>query len=174
MRARGSRPGRAQHSPSTMPSPGWPPAGQEHAQTFEFECPWCGEHLEIPADAPRKRRRGTYGITAPPEIRCTCASCNKLIDLEIPPEQRREREEHADLEFEPARAQPLEGYESHGPEGAAWCRVMGCSLSSHPCKRYEGGIICFCRTHWAQISGSARHMDVLRREAADSGRPVSF
>ena len=164
----------AQRSPSTMPSPGRPPAGQEHPQTFEFECPWCGEHLEISSDAPRKRRRGTYGVSPPPEIRCTCCSCHRLIDVEIPSEQSGATEEHADLEFDPASAQPLEGYESLGPEGGAWCRVRGCTVSNHPCKRYEGGIICFCRVHWNQIRDSALYMHVLRREAAQSGRPLSF
>ena len=173
VRARGSRPGRAQRSPSTMPSPGWP-AGQEQAQTFEFECPWCGEHLEISSDAPRKRRRGTYGVSPPPQIRCNCESCGKLIDVEIPPEQSRASDEQTDLEFEPASAQPLEGYENLGPDGGAWCRVRGCELANQPCKRYEGGIICFCRTHWNQISGNAHYMDILRREAAESGRPLSF
>ena len=158
------------HSP--MPSPGWPPVQQ---RTFEFECPWCGEDLEIPANAPKKRRRGTYGIVPPPEIRCTCCSCNNLIDVEIPPpEHGRARDEQTDLEFEPASAQPLEGYEHLGPEGGGWCRVRGCELANQPCKRYEGGIVCFCRRHWNQISGSARYMDVLRREAAESGRPLSF
>ena len=157
------------HSP--MPSPGWPPVQQ---RTFEFECPWCAENLEISSDAPWKRRRGTYGVSPATEIRCTCGSCGKLIDVEIPPEQRRESDERAILEFDPASDRPLEGYENLGPEGGAWCRVRGCNCSNHPCKRYEGGIICLCRAHWDQISASARYMHVLRREAAESGRPLSF
>ena len=151
------------HRCPTMPSPGWPPAQQ---RTFEFECPWCTENLEISSDAPRKRRRGTYGISPPPEIRCTCGSCGKLIDVEIPVRQSGTNDEHAILEFEPASAQPLEGY--------AWCRVRGCELANQPCKRYEGGIICFCRPHWDIIKTNEEYMRILRREALDSGRPLSF
>ena len=156
-----------------MPSPVRPPTEQQH-RTFEFECPWCAEQLEISTHAPRKRRRGVYGVRAAPEIRCTCGSCGKLIDVEIPAGQGGASERRADLEFDPASDRPLEGYERLGPEGGAWCRVRDCSLSNHPCKRYEGGIICFCRTHWNQISGDARYKQVLRREAAESGRPLSF
>ena len=156
-----------------MPSPERPLAEQQH-QTVEFECPWCAEQLEMPAPAPRKRRRGVYGVSATPEIRCTCGSCGNLIDVEIPSEQSGATEEQTDLEFDPVSAQPLEGYESLGPEGGAWCRVRGCTFSNHPCKRREGGIICFCRVHWNQISDSVRYMHVLRREAAQSGRPLSF
>ena len=137
-----------------MPSPSWPPTGQERHQTLEFECPWCNEHLEISSDAPRKRRRGTYGASPPPEIRCTCCLCHRLIDVEIPSEQRRESDERAILEFDPASDRPLEGYERLGPEGGAWCRVRDCSLSNHPCKRYEGGIICFCRKHWFYLEST--------------------
>ena len=143
-------------------------------RTFEFECPWCGEDLEIPANAPRKRRRGTYGIVPPPEIRCTCCSCNNLIDVEIPPEQDRARDEQTDLEFELASVQPLEGYEHVGPEGGAWCKARGCEFAKQPCKRHEGGIASFYRRHWNQISGNARYMDVIKREAAESGRHLSF
>ena len=166
---KGSRPHRAQHINRNMPGPERPPAEQEHPQTFEFECPWCGEYLEIPADAPRKRRRGTYGVTPPPEIRCTCRFCNKLINVEIPPARSNGSDAQTELEFEPARAIPLDGYEN-----LAWCRVRGCELSNQPCKRYEGGIICFCRQQWNQISGNAHYMQIIKREAADSGRPLSF
>lgn len=155
-----------------MPSPG---RSEQQAETFEFECPWCTAQLEISVDAPRKRRRGTYGVSPTPEIRCACGSCNKLIDLEIPSGSARS-EGDARMEFEPPDAQALPGYERLGPEGGAWCRVRNCNLPNQPCKRYEGGIICVCRPHWDIIKGDEDYMRILRREARDRGRlcmPVS-
>ena len=163
-----ARPARKMPSPSlTQSSEQW---------TFEFWCPHCNEALQISTDAPRKRRRGTYGVSAPPEIRCTCEVCNGVIDLEIPPESGRARDEpEEDLEFEPVTMHPLEGYEHLGPEGGSWCRVRNCTISNHPCKRYEGGVVCFCQAHWNIIRSSERYMDVLRREAVEFlGRPLSF
>lgn len=108
-----------------------------------------------------------------PEIRCTCGSCNKLIDLEIPPESGRS-EADARLTFEPATAHPLRGYERLGKEGGGWCRVKGCNLSNHPCKRYENGIVCFCKAHWDTIRSDAGYMQILRREARSKGCALSF
>ncbi len=155
-----------------MPSPGRPPAEQQ-AETFEFECPWCTTQLEISVDAPRKRRRGTYGVSPTPEIRCTCDSCNGLIDLEIPSGSVRS-ETDARLTFEPVSAHSLPGYERLGPEGGGWHRVKDCSLSSHPCKRYENGIACSCKAHWNTIRSDAGYMQILRREARDRGCTLSF
>ena len=160
-------------SPQTMPSPGWPPQSEQRRRTFEFQCPWCEAQLEIPSEAPRKRRRGVYGVSAPPEIRCTCACCNKLVDVEIPPESERS-ETDTRLEFDPASDHALPGYEWIGADGGAWCRVRGCDLSNQPCRRYEGGIICFCRPHWDIIRADEEYLRILRREALDTGRPSSI
>ena len=161
-------------SPKAMPSPGWPPQqSEQRRRTFEFQCPWCEAHLEISSEAPSKRRRGEYGVSVPPEIRCTCARCNKLIDVEIPP-GRQGSETSERLIFDPASDRPLPGYETLGAEGGAWCRVRGCRLSNQPCKRREGGIICFCRPHWNIVSTDEEYMRILRREARDCGRPLSF
>ena len=156
-----------------MPSPDWPPRNERQQRTFEFQCPWCEAQLEISSEAPRKRRRGVYGVNAPPEIRCTCACCSKLIDVEIPPARERS-ETDTRLEFDPPSDRPLPGYEELGAEGGAWCRVRSCRLSNQPCKRREGGIICFCQPHWKIIKTDEQYMRILRREARDSGRPLSF
>ena len=108
-----------------------------------------------------------------PVIRCTCGSCNKLIDLEIPPESGRS-ETDPRLTFEPVSAHPLLGYEAVGPEGGGWCRVKDCNLSNHPCKRHENGVVCFCKAHWKTIRSDAGYMQILRREARDRGCTLCF
>ena len=75
-----------------------------------------------------------------------------------------------DIEAERARSVAAE----LGAEGGAWCRVRGCHLSNQPCKRHQRGIICFCRPHWDIVKGDEDYMRILRREARDRGRPLSF